>query len=294
MMSLLRGRNILLIGLLCNLLAFLACSEKPKVSKETPEYHFSEAKKAMAEIKYEKAIALTGEILTKYSDSDYALKARILRTILMSGLSEGYKSMSDAYVDGYEKATKNPGAFRSAAFDYFRKQKSAALALYESSDYYLKEYSEKTPYVLDCDFPSRDVTMNRDLDNLRSGRPLDSEQLKVAEEMELQNQVLLTLTRFVGAKEDRAQARKLLESGPLTLNFAEFMVIMARTMLDNQKVFARMALNDPTNFRQFFQKAKQFSELAQKLLKEKPDKEIQGQADRIKMEIEALEKKGAR
>lgn len=294
MNSFLRGRNFLLTGLLCFLLLFLACSEKPKVSKETPEYHYSEAKKAIAEIKYEKAIGLTSEILSKYSASDYAAKARILRTILLSGLSEGYRSMAEAYITGQEKSIKNAGSFRSTAFDYYRKQKSTALGLYESSDYFLREYSDKTAYILDCDFPSRDVTMNRGLDDVRSGRLIDSEQLKVTEETELQNKVILTLTSFVGAKDDRAQARKLLDSGPISLNHTEFMVSMGRTLLDHQKIFGRMALNDPTNFKQFFQKSKQFSELAQKLLKEKPDKALQERADRLKMEIDALEKKSGR
>jgi hypothetical protein len=291
MMSFLRGRSFLLIGLLLLLVSCLACSEKPKVNKETAEYRYAEAKKAMAEVKFEKAISATSEVISRFPGSDYADRARILRIVLMAGLSEGYKSMADAYIAGYEKSIKNAGQFRAPAFDYYRKQKSAALGCYEASDYFLKNYSDKTPYVLDCDFPAQDVTVNRGIEDIRAGKLIAPELLIVTDQTELQNKVILTLTSFVGAGEERAKARKLLESGPKNLEHSEFMVSLARTLLDNQKLFGRQALNDPTNFKEFLQKAKESSDLAQKLLKEKPNKEIQGRADRLKKDIEALEKK---
>lgn len=291
MRSFLRGHHLLLINLSLLLAICLACSQQPKVNKEAPEFHYGEAKKAMADLKTEKAIGLTSEIISKSPGSEYADRARILRIILMAGLSEGYRSMAEAYAAGYEKSIKNAGLFRSSAFDYYRKEKSAALGFYEGCDYFLKNYSEKTPFVLDCDFPSRDVTMNRGIDDIRAGKLIAPELLKATDETELQNKLILTLCSFVGTGEDRARARKLLEGGPKNLEHSEFMVTLGRTLLDNQKLFGRSVLNDPTNFKQFLQKAKEASELAQRLLKEKPDKEIQGRADRLKSEIAALEKK---
>ena len=71
------------------------------------------------------------------------------------------------------------------------------------------------------------------------------------------------------------------------------MVILGRTLLDNQKLFGRSVLNDTQNFRQFYQKASECTNLALKILKEKPNKELQIQADQLKAEIKALEKKGS-
>jgi hypothetical protein len=291
MRSFLHGRHFPLISLSCLLAFSLACSEKPKVNKDSPDLHYADAKKALADVKFEKAISLTGEVLSKYSGSEYADRARILRIILMAGLSEGYRSMADAYLAGYEKSIKNAGQFRSSAFDYYRKQKSVVLSFYEASDFFLKNYSETTPYVLDCDFPSKDVTINRGIDDIRAGKLITPELLKVTDETELQNKVILTLCSFVGAGEDRAKARKQLEGGPKNLEHSEFMVTLGRTLLDNYKLFGRQALNDPTNFKQFVQKAKESSELAQKLLKDKPNKETKERADRLKLEIDAIDKK---
>jgi hypothetical protein len=273
-------------------LSILGCNQVPKAARGSPEYSYSEAKRAVAEVKYEKAISLAGDVQTKFPDSDYAGKARILRIVLFAGLSEGYKNIADAYISGFEKSIRNPGLLRSTAFDYYRKQKTEALGLYETASYFLKNFSEKTSYDLDCEFPKKDVTDNTRLNEIRQGNILDSDQRRVAEEDELQNGVIRSLAAFVGASGDRAKARKLLASGPRPLDHAEFLVILGRTFMDNQKLFGRSALNDTQNFRQFYQKASECTNLALKILKQKPNKGLQIQADQLEAEIKALEKKG--
>ena len=85
---------------------------------------------------------------------------------------------------------------------------------------------------------------------------------------------------------------KLLENGTKTMDRSEFVVRLGRTLLDNQKVFGRSALNDVQLFRQFYDKALECSELSQKLLKDNPSAEVQTMADNLKGELESLEKKG--
>ena len=161
-------KNFLFLGrsfLALSLIFFaLSCSDQP--NKGSPEYQYGEAKKAVAEIKFEKAISLTGEIQGKFAGSEYADKARILRVILLSGLSQGHGRMAEAHLEGSEKSIKNAGALRSVAFDYYRKQKSEALGFFEACDFFLKSYSQQTPYILDVQFPSQDLTPNRRLDEI--------------------------------------------------------------------------------------------------------------------------------
>jgi hypothetical protein len=290
--SFLSRRSLSANLMLLSLIASLSCNEKPRAVRGSAEWQYGEAKKAMSEIKYEKAISLTGEILNRFPNTEYADKARILRIILLSGLSEGYEKIAQAHIEGFEKSIKNAGAFRSAAFDYYRKQKSVALGFYQACDFFLKNYSEQTPYVLDCDFPSQDLTPNRRLDEVRSGNRLDSEQLRAAEEDELRNGVITSLTGFLGAGGDRARARKLLEGGSHPLNHAEFMVMLGRTLLEDQKLFGRGVLNEIQNYRQFYQKTMECADLALKILKDKPDKEVQTRVEQLKGELEAQEKKG--
>ena len=92
-------------------------SGKPPMSKNSPEYVYSQAKEAMADAKYEKAIGLTNDILQKFPDSEYAGKARILRVVLLAGMSSAYRDMADAYLEGFEKPGGNSGKLRSTAFE---------------------------------------------------------------------------------------------------------------------------------------------------------------------------------
>jgi hypothetical protein len=276
------------------LLANLSCSQDSKSSKNSAEYQYSEAKRAVSDSKFEKAIGLTGEIISKFPQSEFADRARILRIILLSGLSEAHANMAEAYMSGFEKSIKNAGALRSNAFDYYRKQKNEALGFYEACDFFLKNFSDQTPYVLDCELPSKDFTPNRTLDEVRSGTLPGSEHRKTAEAVELSNGVISSVTGFLGAGGDRARARKLLEGGPKPLDHAEFMVMLGRTLLNDQKLFGRTALNEIQNYRQFYQKSSECTELALKILKDKPNKEIQSLAEQLKTELEALEKKPAK
>lgn len=280
------------LGLLGLMLAMSCGSGKPQLSKNSPEYLYSQAKEAVAEVKYEKAISLTNDVQQKFPDSEYATKARILRVVLLAGMSSAYRDMAEAYLEGFDKPGGNSGKLRSTAFDYYRKQKNAALGLSEAADYFLKDTSAAKTYVLECDFPAREVAHNKRLEEVKEGNVLDGEQRRAAEEHEVWDGMISTLSFFVGATGDRPKAKKLLESGTKTMDRPEFIVRLGRTLLDNQKVFGRQALNDVQLFRQFYDKAVECSELSQKLLKESPSAEIQTMADNLKGELEAMEKKG--
>src|SRR5437762_10375303 len=114
------------LGFLGLMVAMSCGTGKPQLSKNSPEYVYSQAKEAMADVKYEKAISLTNDLLQKFPESDYATKARILRVVLLAGLSSAYRDMAEAYLAGFEKSSPNAGKLRGTAFDYYRKQKNAA------------------------------------------------------------------------------------------------------------------------------------------------------------------------
>jgi hypothetical protein len=156
----------------------------------------------------------------------------------------------------------------------------------------MKHYSDQKEYILECEFPAKDVAHNKRLDEVRNGTVIDPEVRRIAEESQLHEGLVDTLSAFLGSRGDRAKARKLLEGGSKTLDHAEFMVRLGRTLLENQKLFGRSALNEVQYYRQFHDKASECSELAQKLLKDKPNKDTQEMADALKAELEALEKKG--
>ena len=267
-------------------------SNKPKLMRNTPEFAYNEAKEAMSAIKIEKAISLTNEVMTKYPNSVQAQRARILRIVLLTGLGHGYGDLADAYITGFEKGGKNAGQLRSTAFDFYRKKKNAVLGFNDACDYMIQNYSDKADYVLECDFPSKEAPMNRMIEEVKKGNLLDTDQLKIAEEQELREGVLVSLATFLGAENDRNKARKLLEEGSRPLDPAEFFVRAGRMFLDDQKLFSRKTLNEIQYYRLFFQKAQECLTLAQKILKDKPNKETQTAADQLKADLETVEKKG--
>jgi hypothetical protein len=284
-------RFLRIFPLLC-LGLLLSCGGEQKISRDSPEYHYAQVKEAVANVKFEKAISLTSDIQTKFPDTEYADKARILRIILLAGLSDGYQKMAEAYLAGHEKSFQNAARLRTTAFDYLRKQKSAALGFSDACDYFMKHYSDQKEYILECEFPAKDVAHNKPLDEVRNGTVIDPEVRRIAEESQLHEGLIDTLSAFLGSRGDRAKARKLLEGDSKTLDHAEFMVRLGRTLLENQKLFGRSALNEVQYYRVFYDKASECSELAQKLLKDKPNKETQEMADALKAELEALGKKG--
>jgi hypothetical protein len=288
-------RGFLRISLVLWVILLLGCGgQQSKASKDSPEYHYAQAKQAIVDVKYEKAISLTSDIQRKFPDTDYADKARILKIILLAGLSAGYQGMAEAYMAGYDKPGANAAKLRSTAFDYYRKQKNAALGFGEACDYFVKHYSDQKDYVLECDFPSKETSHNKRLDEVRNAKLLDSEQRQIAEDDQVRDSLIETLSAFLGARGDRAKAKTFLATGSKSLDHAEFMIRLGRTLVENQKLFGRSVLNEAQYYRQFYQKAVECSELAQKLLKEKPNKGTQEMADALKAELEAQEKKGKR
>jgi hypothetical protein len=267
-------------------------SKKPKLLRNTPEFAYNEAKEAMSAIKIEKAISLTNDVMTRFPNSVQAQRARLLRIVLLTGLAHGYGDLADAYITGFEKGGKNAGQFRSTGFDFYRKKKNAALGFNDSCDYMIQNYSDKADYLLDCDFPSKEASMNRLIEEVKKGNLLNSEQLKIAEEQELREGVLVSLATYLGTENDRNKARKLLEEGSRPLDPAEFFVRSGRIFLEDQKLFGRKILNEIQYYRLFFQKAQECLNLAQKILKEKPNQEAQETADQLKVDLEMVEKKG--
>ena len=282
------------IGLLWILVSCSGGSDsgKSKLLRNTPEFAFNEAKVAMSSIKVEKAISLTNEVMTRFPNSVQAQRARILRTVLFAGLAHGYEDLADAYLTGFEKGGKNAGQLRSTAFDFYRKKKNAVLGFNDACDYMLQNYSDKADYLLECDFPSKEASMNRLIKEVKKGNLLDSEQLKIAEDQELREGILVSLATFLGAEGDRNKARKLLEEGSRPLDPAEFFVRTGRIFLDDQNLFGRKNLNEIQYYRLFFQKAHECLDLAQKILKEKPNNAMQVMADQLKADLVIVEKKG--
>jgi hypothetical protein len=273
------------------LLALVGCGGQPTQQANPAEAKYAEMEKALADLKYEKAISLTSEVLSKFGDTEFADKARILRTVLLAGACDGYRDLAETYMKGMEKA-KRGGPLRATAYDYYRKEKGSALGFFESASYCLKNFVDTKKCVLDCKFPSQDIVNNRFLDLVLRGSEIEQDKRMQAEEDELRNGFIRMLTRFVGAGEDRMKARKLLEGGAFEVDHTVFFLTMSQQLLKSQMLFARSVLNEPDKYQAFFQKAVDSYNQVDRLLKAKPDKDLQKGANKVKADIDALKKKG--
>jgi len=276
-----------LIAIVC--LAAAGCSQEPQVDTNTPEYLFSEVNKAVADGRFEKAIESSGALQTKFPKSEQAAKARLLNVVLLVGQSDGYRSIADAYLAGMEADPEQYGTLRSTAFNYHRKRKSVALALYQACDRFLKRHTPESTYALESSWPVDDSEQGPDqLEEVRSGNLLDSEQQEEVEVVELPKGVARTLARFVGSEEDLAQARTTLEQGSVDLVPSGVLLTVAQCILDNQKLFGREGLSEVKNYSIFLHQADKSLNMALASLEAHPDEAIQAGADELKAEIDKL------
>lgn len=276
-----------LIAIVC--LAAAGCSQEPQVDTNTPEYLFSEVHKAVADGRLEKALESSGALQTKFPKSEQAAKARLLSIVLLLGQSDGYRSIADAYLAGMEADPEQYGTLRSTAFNYHRKRKSVALVLYQACDRFLKRHTPESTYALESSWPVDDSEQGPDqLEEVRGGNLLDSEQQEEVEVVELPKGVARTLARFVGSEEDLARARTTLEQGAVDLVPSGVLLTMAQCILDNQKLFGREGLSEVKNYSIFLHQADKTLNMALASLEEHPDEAIQAGADELKAEIDKL------
>lgn len=276
--------------LLCLVVLQLGCG--PSKPAATPaETKFADLQKTLDLVNYDKALTLSADIIKQYGDSESADRARVLRTILLAGYADGYRAIAEAYLRGVENTKKSSGAMRATAFDYYRRQRSTAFQLFEAANFCLKTHADGKTYVIASKYPSKDAGTNRYLETVGSGALISPEELKAAETDELQNGVIRMLVKFSGAG-DRSGARKALESGNLPIEASLYYAVLSRILLDNQKIFDKTVLNERERYQLFFQKAVECYNLTDKLLKAKPDKDVQFLANEIKTDVDALQKKG--
>ncbi len=119
-----------LVAVIC--LTAAGCSQKPQVDRNSPEHLFSQVTGSIADSRYEKAISWTADLQAQFPKSEQAEKARLLKIIVLAGMSDGYRNIAAAYLSGMEAAPEQYGKLRSTAFNYHRKRKSVALSLYQA------------------------------------------------------------------------------------------------------------------------------------------------------------------
>ena len=276
-----------LVAIVC--LTAAGCSQKPQVDQNTPEYFFSQMKDAIRDGRYEKAISWASDLRTTFPRSEQADKARLLKIIVLAGLSDAYRNIAEAYLAGMEASPEQYGKLRSTAFNIHRKRKSVALSLYQASDRFLKRHSPQSTYVLESSWPADASNQSSEqLDQIRSGELLDSEEQELLEVNEQPVGVARTLARFVGTEEDHALAQKTLEQGSVDLVPSGLLVTLTQCLLDNQKLFGREGLSEHKNYALFLMEAAESLKLALTSLQDRPDEAIQLRADELKAQIEAM------
>lgn len=265
------------------------CSQEPQVDRNSPEYLFSQMQEAVGDGRYEKAASWTVDLQTKFPKSEQTVKAQLLEIIVLAGQSEGYRNIADAYLAGMEADPQQYGKLRSTAFNYHRKRKSVALALYQACDRFLKRHSPQTTYALESLWPVDDSDKGPDqLEEVRAGKLLDSEQQQQVEVVALPMGIARMLARFLGSEGDLVQAQTTLKQGAMDLVPSQLLLTVTQCLLDNQKLFGREGLSEIKNYSLFLREALESLNLALARLQDRPDETIQARADELKEQIEAM------
>ncbi len=195
---------------------------------------------------YVAALNTLSRIAKESPESDYALKANLLRVALLGGLARGYQRLGQIHLEGYDNAmtVDYRDELHRTAMDYFGRAQTQVLELVETLDALLPTLEGKA-LVIDAPLPTVPVEANPAVVRLRAGRRLlDAERVQIEPE-EIRRSLVEMLAALVGAADDPARARALYAQGNTPLEPDIFFLAVGRELIALSGIFAYRALNTP-------------------------------------------------
>lgn len=281
----------------CTLAAFLlllaACGGAP-VQQTTPEAQYQFAKEAIVGKNYVKALDTLNAVVKRQSDSELAVRANLTRSVLLAGMSEAYKHLAEAYMEGY----RNPSArsyandMRKMAMDYYGMARVRSVEYVEGFDLTMKHVQAGKTVALDGPFPDTAGHENPALDKIRHGAMISDDERMKAEFDEVEAGLARAVASTLGVGDDLNAARARMQSGSATVKHPALLVSAAGQMCQLSAIFGRKALDDDRLNRAFHERALATADTAIEKLKQEPDKKLEDTVKKIKKECQQVMKGG--
>jgi len=220
--------------------------------------------------------------------NDYTERARVLRTVILSGQFEGYRTLAEAYEKGAGKATDSEvkSDDTSLSRDTLRRAGEISLNFAEAAMQLTKGGQVPKGLTLDAPYPITLTSVSSaTIDKIEKGDKTGPEEQQDASLGAPGLGVAKMLTAVVGGNADAVKSK--MSAGPVPLDSARFGLFLANELADSASLFDRKHLYDPGKYKQLADIAQNAGLACAAALKESPDPETEKQLKKLQDQIKA-------
>jgi hypothetical protein len=262
----------------------LACSSAPPTSDSNK--HMTDARASFKSSDFDAAMRnLDKAIKTAPNDADKQ-QAIILRTVLVTAMADANKQMAEAYYVGAKQplAQAHNGPFYKQRSDYYSAANSNLMdAMQSVMNQRSKLGGPAMP--LEIVFPGFMGT-NPGMTKIKSGMLLsDSERLS-AEMQADRNALALVLSAIAGAGQDPHKGQQVYVTGKVEIDPRVYIIELSNSFLQTGEMFGPRGLNEADHQRTVTEVVHANLELAEKMLAEKPDKELEARLKKCRADCD--------
>ncbi len=280
-------RNSALLLLVC--LCVLACSTESSKPANLP---YSAAKENLAALDYDAALKNLEKTIKNAPDTPEGKEASILRIALLTAMAQGARDMADAYDVGL----KQPSArTQSSAYTRFRSDYFGIARVYmmNAMETVMAQRNKLTadPLPLDAVFPDFSGTEPAPMDRIRHAMSVQDSDRYRAELENSRNHLARLMAALVGAGEDVHKGHDMFQKGQVPLDTRVYLMELTAAFYKLREIFEPKALDDVRYLRTTIEVVQGNLNVLDKLLAERPDKDLQARSKKLRADCDAALKK---
>jgi len=263
----------------------LACAGPPPAP--SAEQYFTDAKNSLRSLDFDTALKNLDRMIKAAGGQPIAQQGLVLRTALLTALSDASKQMAEAYGLGVNQppAVGRQGEFSRMRADYYGISRTRLMDAMQALMGQRSKLGDK-PLSLQISFPEFSGTEPPELAKIRAGYWMeDNNRFRAELEMD-RNALARTLARLAGAGGDVNKGREMFAKGSVEIDARIYLFELSNTFESLSGIFDRRALDDPRYLRICNEVIRDNMDLAMKLLAAKPDKDLQARVKKLKAECE--------
>ena len=262
----------------------LACSSAPPVSDSNK--HMTDARASFKSSDFDAAMRnLDKAIKTAPTEADRQ-QALIMRTVLEAAMADANKQMAEAYYVGAKQPTAaaHTGPFYKQRSDYYGAANSYLMdAMQSVMNQRSKLGGPAMP--LEITFPGF-TGSNPGMTKVKSGQLLGDSERFAAEAQANRNSLALVLSAIAGAGQDPNKGQQVYASGKVQIDPRVYIIELSNSFLQTGEMFGPRGLNEADHQKTVTEVVHANLELAEKMLAEKPDKELEARLKKCKADCD--------
>lgn len=237
---------------------------------------------------YDKALDALENLADADPPSDFAVRARVLRFVVLSGEVEGYKTLGDAYGKGADtsKVPAIKSEYGGLQRDIVRRGAELTLKLGQVAMQLTKGGAAPAGLSLDAPYPAEEAPPAvPSLETVRAGLKIGHDDEAKAELIAERVGVEDALAAIVGG--ERSKAKSEMNAGPVSLDATEFCFFLANQVMTGTAFYDSKHLIDPVHYKLLAGIAQDALKPVEASLKQSPDPDRAKRVKKIRDQISA-------